>query len=376
MDAYKEWVRANRHFISSIESFAHTMTWFLPERFSSSEIAPEAVTALVGLITAVNQHIIENSPRPVRHVGSVPSGLTQHSLRIQETGFPWSLCISGVKEVEVLIEVAAEHYLGKDKKWSFVAATEAVKAFLRLILLHENGYKMLIDGGVTANVEDASGPPEIQSMHSSGQPGGRTRAENFGECHVYNPENMEYRALHALHKFGEHIRMASSHTEEDYAERTLQQPLSLNRSTLASIWREKGFTGGCFILGEVLVILRPFFYALLIKKYGIGSWKPWLLSLAMDLAGMSIISRVTLPDLIRNGRTYSLSRLEKQEVQRRQLLWALYLMRDPFFSKYTRHRLEYSEQLLKPVPVIGTLTAKAVELIIGVQTRYSYTSAS
>ncbi|RZC16612.1 Peroxisome biogenesis protein 16, partial [Glycine soja] len=63
-------------------------------------------------------------------------------------------------------------------------------------------------------------------------------------------------------------------------------------------------------------------------------------------------------------------------VKRRKLLFVLYLMRDPFFSKYTRQRIESTEKVLEPIPVIGFLTAKLVELIIGAQTRYTYMSGS
>lgn len=373
MEAYKQWVRANRDFVSSIESFAQTMTWFLPERFSASEIGPEAVAALVGLISAFNQHIIENPPVPSRNVGQNLQRHAQHPSR-----FPWSLCISSVKEVEVLIEVAAEHYLGNDEKWSFVAGTEAVKAFLRLILLHKSGYKMLLDGGATSNVDDASRPPDLLSMHS-GHPEGGRMPTSWQTHPNYNSRSLEGRALRALHKFGENARTYHSsllYGEREYTGISSHQPESMNRSTLVSTWQEKGGTAGSFVLGEVLLILRPLVYVLLIKRYGLGSWKPWLVSLAVDLTGTTIISRFTSPDLTRIGRGYSLSSAEKEEIKRRRLLWAFYVMRDPFFSKYTRQRLEYSEQLLKPIPVIGTLIAKAVELLIGVQTRYSYISAS
>ncbi|KAH9321269.1 hypothetical protein KI387_015908, partial [Taxus chinensis] len=305
------------------------MTWFLPERFSSSEIGAEAISAFVGLIAAINQYIIENPPvPPPRNVGWDSQSHTQHPYIGQESRFPWSLCISGVKEAEVLFEVVAEHYLGKDKKWSFLAGMEGAKALLRLILLHKSGYKMLIDGGTTVNVDEASGSP----IRSPWSPGARS---------------LEGRAMRAFQRFGENIQR--SHISS-------QQPSPTKRSTLVSIWHEKGLPGECFALGEVLILLRPFLYALLTRKYGPGSWKPWLVSLAVDLAGMSIIYKVTSPGLTRIGRGYSLSTLEKQEVKRRQFLWAFYVMRDPFFSKYTRYRLERSEQLLKPVPIIGNLT--------------------
>ncbi|GAB4861848.1 Peroxisomal membrane protein pex16 [Ancistrocladus abbreviatus] len=62
--------------------------------------------------------------------------------------------------------------------------------------------------------------------------------------------------------------------------------------------------------------------------------------------------------------------------ERYKVLWTLYLMRDPYFGKYTRQRLESTQKVLEPVPVIGSLTEKIVELIFGAQTRYMYMSGS
>ncbi|KAK8476220.1 hypothetical protein V6N11_048163, partial [Hibiscus sabdariffa] len=63
-------------------------------------------------------------------------------------------------------------------------------------------------------------------------------------------------------------------------------------------------------------------------------------------------------------------------VKRRKLLWALYLMREPFFNKYIRKKIESTGKLLEPVPLMGTLAEKIAELIIGVQARYTYMSGS
>ncbi|GLJ12447.1 hypothetical protein SUGI_0190980 [Cryptomeria japonica] len=309
MEAYKQWVRTNRHFISSMETCANAMTWFLPERFSSSEIGAEAVSAFVGLIAAINQHIIENPPvLPPRNVGANSQSHAQHPYIGQEPRFPWSLCISAVKETEVFFEVVAEHFLGKDKIWSFLAGMEGAKAIIRLILLHKSGYKMLIDGGATVNVDEAVGPPDFPHWSAGGR-------------------GLEGRAMRAFQKFGENVQR--SHLSS-------QQPSFLFQPPKDQQWCLSG-------MRRDLVV-------------NVLCW-----------------GRVTLP---RIGRGSSLSTIEKQELKRRQFLWAFYIMRDPFFSKYTRHRLERSEQLLKPVPIIGNLTAKAVELLIGVQTRYSYISAS
>ncbi|PRQ57762.1 putative peroxisome membrane protein, Pex16 [Rosa chinensis] len=51
---------------------------------------------------------------------------------------------------------------------------------------------------------------------------------------------------------------------------------------------------------------------------------------------MGILSQITSYTGGTKEQQFNLSVPEKNEVKRRKLLWALYLMRDPFFSKYTR----------------------------------------
>ncbi|KAL9432805.1 hypothetical protein AB3S75_027758 [Citrus x aurantiifolia] len=51
-------------------------------------------------------------------------------------------------------------------------------------------------------------------------------------------------------------------------------------------------------------------------------------------------------------------------------------MRDPFFSKYTRQRLESTGKQLEPIRIIGFIIGFLTELVVGAQTRYTYMSGS
>ncbi|KAH7862560.1 hypothetical protein Vadar_006463 [Vaccinium darrowii] len=361
MEAYKTWVRRNKDYVHSLESLANGMTWLLPERFSESEIGPEAVTAILGMLTAVNEHIISTTPTQIPTVA-------------EPSSFPYSLCITLLKDLETLVEVAAQHFFGEDKKWNFIAATEATKALVRLALFRNSGYKMLLHGGEIPNVEKGSKALDPQHRFGHlGKPGGNQGPGNFNNYY-------EGRALSALSRFGEKAKMVSEPTwlqRVQHQHAIMEPPLPVvQRPTLSSILAEKGLCGALFVMGEVMFITRPLIYVLLIRKYGIRSWLPWCISLAVDLTGMGILSSVTMLKLGRKDQQLHLSDQEKDELRRRKLLWALYLMRDPFFDKYTRKRLESTERLLEPVPLIGMLTAKVIELIIGAQTRYTYMSGS
>ncbi|GLU00576.1 hypothetical protein SLE2022_179320 [Rubroshorea leprosula] len=374
MEAYKTWVRRNKDYVHSLESLANGLTWLLPERFSTSEIGPETVTAVLGIITAINEHIIDTAPTN-RQTGSADS-----------SSFPYSLCISALKDMETLVEIVAEEYYG-DKKWNFIAITEATKVVVRLALFQNSGYKMLLHGGETPNVEEQSDCSSSQHRFG-GNPGGNNGPGWLHNNHGNNPGNLEGRALSALSRFGEHARMVSSPLWMHGIQRqhAIMEPSApkIERPTLSRILSEEGLRGALFVTGEVLFIMRPLIYVLFIRKYGIRSWTPWFLSLAVDFMGMGFLLHVTRAGKDEKGQRFHLSAAEIDEVKRRKLLWALYVMREPFFTKHTskhmvkycRQKLESAETTLEPVPLIGTLAAKIVEPIIGAQSRYTYISGS
>ncbi|XP_027334151.1 peroxisome biogenesis protein 16-like [Abrus precatorius] len=367
MEAYKRWVRQNKDFVHSLESLANGLTWLLPERFSESEIGPEAVTTILGIVTAINEHIIDTAP------GQNITG------SVEPYSFPYPLCLSALKDLETLVEVVAQHYYGDDKKWNFLAVTEAIKALVRLSLFRKSGYKMLLHGGETPN--DEVNLDSFTSQYQVGlKPDGHHRSGYLNNNLGANPMNLEGRALSALNRFGEKARMVSDPAwlrRVQHKQATMKPTNSrVDRPTLCTILSKKGIFGALFLVGEVLFISRPLIYVLFIRKYGVRSWSPWLLSLAIDCIGNSILSLVTTSLAGEKEQMFHLSAPEKDEVKRRKLLFVLYLMRDPFFSKYTRQKLESTEKVLEPIPIIGFLTAKIVELMIGAQTRYTYMSGS
>ncbi|XP_038682016.1 peroxisome biogenesis protein 16-like isoform X2 [Tripterygium wilfordii] len=324
---------------------------------------------MLGIITAINEHIIDTTP-------------VQRQASFQEPhSFPFSLCISAIKDLETLVEVAGQQYYGDDKKWNFIAVTEAIKVLVRLALFRNSGYKMLLHGGETPNVENS--PNDLSDQHGDGgfpKPGQNHGPNFLRNGNGQNPWKPESRALSGLSRFGENASMIS----EPVSLRRIQNRHAImeprmavvQRPTLATILCEKGVYGALFVIGEMLFITRPLFYVLFIRKYGIRSWIPWFLSLVVDFIGIGFITRVARSVGGGKEQEFCFSPAENNELKRRKLLWALYLMRDPFFSKYTRQRLESTEKLLEPVPVVGFLTSKIVELVIGAQTRYTYMSGS
>ncbi|KAK1323779.1 Peroxisome biogenesis protein 16 [Acorus calamus] len=357
MEAYRKWVWKNREFVQSLESLLNGLTWMLPERFSDSEIGPEAVSSLLGIISSMNQHIIDADSTQKR------TGVTPESL------LSWSFFISALKELETLVEVVVEQFYGDDKKWNFIAAMEGIKVMMRLALFRDSGYKMLLQGGASLNVEESV----------DAKPGGYNMPRS--DFRGFHTRNLEGRAMFALNRFGENAKINSDpawlkRLQHGRPSITKSPALMAPKPTLSTILSQDSYLGALYVMGEVLHVIRPFVYVLFIRKYGLRSWVPWSVSLAVELSGVGVLSQATKPHHSGSNAFFQLSAAEKHEVRRRKMLWALYLVRDPCFTKYVRHRLEKTGKAIGPVPVVGFLTAKVIELLIGAQTRYTYISGS
>ncbi|XP_078178150.1 shrunken seed protein (SSE1) isoform X2 [Carex rostrata] len=295
------------------------------------------------MVSAVNQHIVDTAPQTLVHRGQEGFNISQLS---------WSLILSILKDGEAVVEVASQHFFGQDGKWGFIAAMEAIKALVRVATFKESGFKMLLQGGEVLN----EGKGLFANAEGSSQ-------------HSQVPRGLEGRAVNALNKFGQNAK----YNLGTYRPAPV---MPAPKPTFSSIWHEKGLHGRLYLIGEVIHVLRPVIYVLFIRKFGIKSWTPWLVSLAVELTGITLVSHATSRDSKRGGRSYQLSDSEKDELKRRKNILALYILRDPFFTRYTRSRLEKVDQVLSPVPIVGFFTSKLVELLIGIQTRYTYTAGS
>lgn len=162
-------------------------------------------------------------------------------------------------------------------------------------------------------------------------------------------------------------------------------------------WAQTQQTGASrtVILGELLHILRPVIYTLALKRWGRTSWKPFFLSLFIDLSSWQATARgaaqsahaahraATHPsvkgtslELLFSLQAMQWRREDLDELTRRKLLLVYYLMRDPMFGRWTVRGLRRWERMVERVPLVGWMTGKGVEILVGAQQLYSYTCAS
>lgn len=94
-----------------------------------------------------------------------------------------------------------------------------------------------------------------------------------------------------------------------------------------------GMLRGIGAIGEYLYILRPVIYVFAMRKYGQKSWYPWFLSLAIELTSRTCIKHALA---CRGGRCVSGTPLERDEMKRRLWLLLYYVLRSPFYDRFTK----------------------------------------
>jgi peroxin-16 len=148
--------------------------------------------------------------------------------------------------------------------------------------------------------------------------------------------------------------------------------------------------------GEVCFIMRPVVYVGLLRVFGIRSWKPWLVSLAVELASAELTRSAwarsndaalqAARDLASSTGSsiaslyarqgIKLSSRELDELTRRKVLLLLYLVRDPLFGRRTQPALRAVLRATSRVPLLSWLVSLPVGLLEGVQRYYTYTSGA
>jgi peroxin-16 len=116
------------------------------------------------------------------------------------------------------------------------------------------------------------------------------------------------------------------------------------------------------MLAEVIHLLRPLTHLVSLGICGSNSWKPWLLSLTMDMTSLHL-----------HSQTARLRKEDKVELTRRAYAVCYYLLRSPFYDTYTKRRLLGTLNLFADkIPIIGNICGVLAHAIPEWQRTYSY----
>ncbi|KFV42726.1 Peroxisomal membrane protein PEX16, partial [Tyto alba] len=247
--------------------------------------------------------------------------------------------LSVLECVEVFAEMGTARVWGEMGRWTIIVLIQLAKAILRLLLL------LWYKAGIQTS------PPIVPLNREQQQP--------------LHPQDMEDSSSG---KDQTYVGKRSSRVVRSLQSSQPQpllcvQPVELSRFT-PSRHRKRGAggVGKRETIAESLYVTRPLLHLLSLGVWGQRSWKPWFLSAVLDISSLSLLS--DLKDL---------NRRERAELRRRTLFLLYYLLRSPFYDRYSEGRILLLLRLLADyVPGVGFVTRPLMDYLPAWQKIYFY----
>lgn len=317
---YVKWVSGNPSALGDVEMAVKWLSYFVAGKINNSPAVSELVYSMSNLLVFFNDRIIEKANGyTLQRENDFLAGQIKNVLTILD------YC-------EVFLELSAQKLWGSRGRWFLIVVVQSIKCVGRLVLTM-----------VCQNNNIVKNPPiPVLDRNNITEPN--------------RPENGTFQELSdtvVLKRSGRVLRKVEG--APPIVSRNFK-PLKHQPVVIQY--------GGRFIrTAELMYIFKPLVHLVCIRRYGIKSWKSYLVPMAIDVASLRIYYK----------NRGDLSREQKQELSRRCVSMLLYLMRSPFYDKYSKQRIaSLLTGIGNKVPLMGTISSMILSYIPHWQETYFY----
>nr|CAG8529790.1 15076_t:CDS:10 [Entrophospora candida] len=356
---YENFILTNASQISSIESSLKTLTYVLPGRFADAEFASEALFSALSLIGLYHDSILvralEKLPPYKKPKPSPHNRYTKYWLDSSKTYQYSSFALTLLQNTEVLLEMGIQKKLGKEVKWKYIGTIELMKMVCRIILLYKTHGRAVVYPQIPGREIDPHifNPEEAKNNNNNyASPSyfPTEKSTNDFNC-IESKESESWVGRNTNHRYDSISTVFHnnrySHTS-DINNYLMNKVLLIEDVEKPPELVHKLY--GLGIISELLYIIRPLIYVLTLRKYGNKSWKPWLLSIIIEVYTRILTNY--FHKKISDG-SHRLTSVEKDEEKRRIKQLFLYILRGPFYEKITRPKIDKICQSVGNKPILS-----------------------
>lgn len=374
---YSKYVIHNSSSVSQIESALRSLTYLLPgSRLHDTELASESLHTSVQLLSIYHDNLLTHASKlmPAAQAALGPK-LSPHA---RYTKF-WTsrsalyrrlaIALKVAQYTELLWEMVARRRFGGDRaRWRVVLLLESFKAACRLLLMRLTDARPLVSPPLPTREETA--PPQPSPPHE---------ADITSDWNGMSPDPLAVRSRDDGQGAASHAPWTMPRTGlvlpdlpeadaiTDYLMTKVLTPNDIQPAK--QLLHRLSTLQGQF--AEILYILRPVIYALLMQQYalrygkkgGKAHWTPWLVGISIEYLARQLARR-DLDRRVPGGVRRGLSALEREEFRKRGRALGWWFMRGAFYQNVTKGLVDGVVKRLKDKPLL--------DLIGGVVDDYGY----
>lgn len=270
--------------------------------------------------------------------------------------------------VSVFAELSSKQFATEFGRWIVLALIQATKSIVRLILLLKYKQGLQLSTAILPldrRAELRQRPPssdegENDASNSNFEPVASTSSDTTANNEGANSESVK------LKRSGRVMR--SLETAPSRGMRTWLPPGADSRIRQYMESRRKDAPPSQLtqnqIYGEILHILRPITHLTTLAIMGPTAWTPYIISLSMDLSSLKLLHEPY-------DHIWNLN--ESVELGQRTFSLLLYLLRSPFYDRYTKERIiRILSEMANRIPLIGRLIRPLITYLPEWQQTYFY----